>query len=85
MSRTRIGTIRDFDYEGPISHEPIPEVTGKICFVKIGDEEFVEIKTLGPVEETYSDEDLQVIRITKHAFVQIQSMWNTFSRDNVAT
>jgi len=85
MSKTRIGTVRDFDYEGPISHEPLPELTGKICFVKIDDEELVEIKTLGPSDQMYSDEYLQVIRITKNAFIQIQAMWNTFSPDNTST
>jgi hypothetical protein len=79
MMKTRMGTIRSFEYEAPHSFDALPEVTGKLCFMVVDDEEFVEIKTLGPVDQAYDPDDLQIVRLSKQAVEEIVAHWKSFS------
>ena len=78
---TRIGVVREVDYEQPIDADELPELTAKICFVKIGDEEFVELKTLGPVDEPYHPDDLQVMRLSKSVIDKIVIQFRMFAKN----
>ena len=79
MHSGKFGTVVSFDFETSISSDALPEVTGKLCFVEIDGEEFLEIKTLGPVDEAYNEDDLQVIRLSKRAFEELKFQWESFS------
>ena len=76
-----MGTIRETDWESPYYVDDLPEVTAKICFVRIGEEDFIELKTLGPSDEMYDPDILQVLRLSKRTIETMASLMKTFSKD----
>ena len=79
MINSGMGTIRKFEYEPPITtdllSDELPEIDAKICNVVVNGESFIEIKTLGPVDEMYHPDDLQVLRLSKEAIDLIVEHW----------
>ena len=56
MIKSGMGTIRSFEFEEPITQDDLPEVDAKIAYIELNGEGFIEIKTLGAVDDTYHPE-----------------------------
>ena len=85
MIKSGMGTIRSFEFEEPITQDDLPEVDAKIAYIELNGEGFIEIKTLGAVDDTYHPDELQVLRLSESAIDLITKHWEFYHKASPKT